>query len=189
MLLLSAQLSDSTPIRISDSITILFSNTISVSDIIATITVFLVIIGGAFTYYQYHQSFLLKRADYINELTEHIRTDSDIKEIVYMFDYSKKWYNASFHGSGGLENQVDKTLSYFSYICYLKSRRIIGKREWVFFEYEVERILCNCQVQDYLYNLYHFSNKIGVPITFQCLYEFGKKKRYFSKDFFYLMRI
>lgn len=58
------------------------------------------------------------------------------------------------------------------------------KRNVVFFQYQLERILKNQQVQDYLYNLYHFSNKKGVPMTFKYLFEYGEKEKLFSKDIY-----
>lgn len=101
-----------------------------------------------------------------------------------MFEYNQTWYSAQFHGSGELELKVDKTLSYFSYICYLKKRRIISNKEFDFFKYEIERILMNKQVQDYFYNLYHFSNKFGTSFTFKYLFEYGKKKKVFDAKFY-----
>lgn len=107
-----------------------------------------------------------------------------IKEIIYMFDYDEDWYSKEFHLSGDLERKVDKTLSYFSYICYLKDRGIITKKELFFFQYQLESILRNQQVQDYLYNLYHFSNKKGLPMTFKYLFEYGEKEKLFSKEMY-----
>ena len=52
-----------------------------------------------------------------------------VKKIIY-----KKWYSESFHQSGELELKVDKTLSYFSYICYLKRQKIITDKEFDFFK-------------------------------------------------------
>ena len=101
-----------------------FTNEISISDITSALSVAFVILGGIFGYYQWRKNVLLKRAGYINDLTEKIRTDSDIKDVIYMFDYGEEWYSAKFHGSGELELKVDKTLSYFSYICYLKKQKI-----------------------------------------------------------------
>lgn len=98
------------------------------------------IIGGLFVFYQWQHNNRLKKADYINELTEKIRTDEMIKETIYMFDYDEDWYSEEFHLSGDLERKVDKTLSYFSYICYLKSRGVITKKELYFFQYELERV-------------------------------------------------
>lgn len=59
---------------------------ITLSDIFAGISLILVIIGGVFAYYQWRRNVSLKRASYINELTEKIRTDSLIRDIIYLLD-------------------------------------------------------------------------------------------------------
>ena len=92
------------------------------------------IVGGCFGYYQWQKSIKIKRGEYLNELTEKIRTDPDISEVVYILDYNQKWYDDSFHESGELERKVDKTLSYFSYICYLFENKLITKNEFAFFQ-------------------------------------------------------
>lgn len=43
---------------------------ITLSDIFAGISLILVIIGGVFAYYQWRRNVSLKRASYINELTD-----------------------------------------------------------------------------------------------------------------------
>lgn len=96
-----------------------FEVLISISDITSILSLIGVAIGGIFALYQYKKAVSLKRADYINELTERLRNDIDISDSIYMLDYSKKWYNENFHNSGEKERKLDKTLSYFSYICYL----------------------------------------------------------------------
>lgn len=160
-----------------------FENTYKLSDILSVISIIFVAIGGAFAYYQWRRNVSLKRASYINELTEKIRSDPAIKKTIYLFDYNSGWYSAHFHGSA-LELEIDKTLSYFSYICYLKAQRIISKKEFKFFQYEVERILMNYGVQDYFYNLYHFSQKFKTSFTFEYLLNYGKKNDLLASDFF-----
>lgn len=61
-----------------------FINEIKISDIISIISLILVMAGGIFGYYQWRKSILLGRAEYINELTEKIRTDKYIKDVIYM---------------------------------------------------------------------------------------------------------
>lgn len=161
-----------------------FINEITISDITSIISIILLIIGGIFGYYQWEKNIKLKRAEYINELTEKIRTDKYIKDVIYIFEYDIEWYSKKFHGSGELELKVDKTLSYFSYICYLMKQRIISQKEFNFFKYEIDRILTNDQVQDYLYNIYHFSNKNNTPLTFLYLFEYGKNTGKFDKNFY-----
>jgi hypothetical protein len=157
---------------------------ITISDIISCVSVLVVIIGGWFAYYQWRKNIFLKRADYINELTEKIRTDEFIKSTIYDIEYNTPWYSKEFHHGGENELRIDKTLSYFSYICYLKKQRIITNREFHFFKYEIMRILVNPQIQDYFYNLYHFANKFNVPHTFKYLFEYGEKNKFFDDDFY-----
>lgn len=139
---------------------------------------------GAFGYYQWRRNVLLKRAGYINELTEKIRSDKYIRDIVYMLDYDKQWYSQQFHGCGKQELMVDKTLSYFSYICYLERYKIITDKEFDFFKYEIKSILKNQEIHDYFYNLYHYSNKLRAPFTFKYLFEYGEKLGLFDADFY-----
>ena len=161
-----------------------FNFEVTIADIIAGISLIFIIAGGIFTCVQWHLSVLLKRAGYINELTEKIRTDPFISDAVYLLDYGQSWYSNEFHSSGKMELKIDKTLSYFSYICYLRKQRIISNKEYKFFKYEIERILLNPDIQDYFYNLYHFSKKFKVPFTFHYLFEYGKKHNLFDKEFF-----
>lgn len=96
-----------------------------------------VIVGGIFAFIQWKRSQALKRADYINELNEKMRGDSALQDFVYMIDYGKSWYSKEFHKGGELEKNVDKSLAYFSYVCYLKEEKIINDKEFQFFEYRI----------------------------------------------------
>lgn len=160
-----------------------FNNEYDLGDIISIVSIVLAIIGAAFGFYQWKKSIRIKRAEYIEKLTEKIRTDNDIKEMVYTLDYGHLWYTSAFHNSGELERKMDKTLSYFSYICYLYKSRLISKKEFAIFKYEIERILTNDQVNKYFYNLYHFAKKFKTPMTFSFLFEYGEKHNKFEKDF------
>ena len=161
-----------------------FNNEFSVGDIIDFITLITVIVGAIVSLVQYDKSTKLKRADYINELTERIRTDKDISPCVYDIEYDEEWYDEDFHGSGELERKFDKTLSYFSYICYLKKQEILTNDEFKFFQYEIDRIVTNSQVIDYFYNLYHFARQYEDPITFQYLFEYAETKCCFDEAFY-----
>ena len=117
------------------------STIISVSDIVAVLSLLSIIIGGVFALYKWNTSLKLRRSEYIKELFDNIRTNPKI--VFYKFEYSKSWYSRDFHNSGELEEKIDYTLSYFSYICYLKDNNIIGNSEFNYFKYELERILNN----------------------------------------------
>ena len=101
-----------------------FEATVTLSDIFGGISLIFIIIGGIFSYYQWKRNVSLKGAEYINILNERIYTDSFISYSLYLLDYGQSWYSKEFHFSRNLELKMDKTLSYFSYICYLKNRRL-----------------------------------------------------------------
>lgn len=142
------------------------------------------VIGAWIAYKQWKKNSSLKKADYINELTGKIRGDKDIKEMIYLLEYEKDWYCEEFHDDDDIEPKMDKTLSYFSYICYLKEEKIISEKEFKFFKYKVEHFLRNEQLQDYFYNLYHYAKGFNAPITFYYLYEYGKRNNIFDADFY-----
>ena len=166
-----------------ENIDMTFLNTFDIGNIIAGLSFIAVVIGGIVSLYQYSKSIKLKRADYIYDLIEKIRTDKEISPIIYKIEYGERWYDANFHG-GKIESQVDKTLSYFAYICYLKKQKIISDKEFEFFKYQVNRILTNDGVIDYFYNLYHFANKFNTPISFKHLFDYGKNNKMFNDDFY-----
>ena len=96
----------------------------NVTDHISFLSFIGVSIGGFFTLFQWKKNAALKRADYIKELTEKIRTDKDISRVIYMLEYGVRWYSPQFHSGSILERKVDRTLTYFSYILYLKNEKI-----------------------------------------------------------------
>ena len=161
-----------------------FNNEFDLGDIISIVTLLIAIAGGIFGLFQWRLSVKTKRAEYINELTMNIRTDKVLRKIIYMLDYDDQWYNEDFHKSKELEKEIDKTLSYFTYICYLKQHRLLTRKEFVFFKYEIDRILMNSQIQNYFYNLYHFYEKFDIPFSFKSLFDYGVRKHYFPKEFF-----
>lgn len=155
----------------------------TVEDHISLLTFIGVVVGGIFALFQWRKGTALKRAEYIKELTEKIRTDKDIFETIYMFDYGEEWYNSKFHQSGDVERRVDRTLAYFSYILYLRNEKLISKKEFSFFRYDIERILRNNQLQDYFYNLFHFSKTQDVPFSFDILLNYAKASKLLDPDF------
>ena len=157
---------------------------IGIDNIINAISVIIVAFGGSLGYRQWKQAKAIKRADYLNTLVEKIRTDKDIGEMIYILDYNPNWYSPSFHNSGEFERKMDKTLSYFSYICYLYKQKLIKKQEFEFLRYSIERILMNRSTVNYFYNIYHFASKYTVPTTFKCLFEYGQDKGMFRESFY-----
>ena len=152
-------------------------------NLIAAVTLILAVIAGFRALAQWKESKRIKRAEYIKELTDKIRTDDDIVKVLNLIEYNRFRYDWDFHESDELESQVDKTLSFFSYICYLKKQKILSPDEFRFFDYEVTRIFQNKDMVDYLYNLYHFSQKQNRPLSFCYLVEHGLENELLDKDF------
>lgn len=162
-------------------IEVTYSTEMSISDIIAILSFISIIVGGIFTLNKWNVNLKLKRAEYIKALFDEIRSNPKI--VFYLFEYDSIWYDEKFHGSKELESNIDYTLSYFSYICYLRNNNIITKSEFNYFRYELERILNNQQFKNYIYNLYHFSKRVNQPISFVDLFQYAKDNGYFDKDF------
>lgn len=158
-----------------------FNPEITVSDIISILSFISIIIGGVFALIKWNKDKKLKRAEYMQSLIDKIENDNS--SGFYIIEYNYDWYDASFHDNKELENKIDYTLSYFNYICYLKMRRIITKNEFLFFEYQIKRIFHNPGVQNYFYNLYHFSLHVDSPMSFPNLFKYGKKHKLFDKLF------
>lgn len=159
-------------------------DTITISDIAAALTFLTVLIGGVFALYQWRKKLKFKRAEYLNELSTKVRNDEILSEVVTYFDYNKPWYNEKFHGNRAIEKKIDAILSYFSYICYLKTERLISNSEFRFFKYEIERIIRSYQTKSYLYNLYHFSRKNNVEMSFIYLFKYAEEQKEIDKDFY-----
>ena len=154
-------------------------------DHVAFCSLIVAIIGAVFAYAQWKKSMQIKRAEYLYELLEKIRTDEDIREANYLFQYEDNlWYDEKFHNSGNLERKVDKTLNFFSYICYLAYGDLITDEEFCLFDFDIKSALNDIQTKNYLFNLYHFSNKSGRVIPFYYLYQYGQDNNMFDEDFY-----
>ncbi len=154
-----------------------------------------VALGGLiFVGLEYRRSNKVKRADFIENLINRMRGDTDIREILYVFQYNSFVYNSGFHKNVELERKVDKALLYLSYICYLKKRRVITNKEFTFFEIEISQTLRNRDVIDYLFNLYHFECRVAgldssargsrKQFTFYYLLEYGRSIGLIEDGFF-----
>ena len=126
---------------------VIFGSVISLTDIMSVLAFLALVISGIFALYQWSENVKLKRAEYIKILLTELRTNENI--VFYLFEYGKLWYKPSFHNGGELEAKVDYTLSFFSYICYLRQQNIISDKEFDCFKYELDRVLSNKQFQDY----------------------------------------
>ena len=103
----------------------------------------------------------------------------------YLIDYEDDWYDGNFHDrEDDFEYQMDKLMSYLSYICYLQKERKISAKEFCILKYEINRACSSHAVQCYLWNLYHFSRQQGTQCSFQYLIDYGLKQKLINKKEF-----
>ena len=162
----------------------------SLNEIIACVTMVVTIIGLIFSCYQWWRKVQSERAEKLSNLINVLRRDARQLSVLYKIDYNEHWYDESFHKSK-LEGEMDQFLSYYEYILYLKKNHMISRREFRFFEYDIESIIENYDVQNYLFNLYHFSepdekqhNKSPKdPFVYNNILKYAKKKKCIGKSF------
>lgn len=155
----------------------------TVSDILSLISIIFIAIGGIFGLYQWRNSIVLKRAEYIHMLIKKFTEDEDIREILRKIDYNKKVYKGSFEKSKK-EYKVDKTLAFYSYVCYLLERKILSKDEFHFIAYDLNNILHNSQIREYLRNLYHESKERQNEFPYSILLKYGMENGIIGHDFY-----
>ena len=168
-----------------------FDCTLSFGVLISFCTLVLLCFSACLALKKWKVSLALNRAEHIKELIEKFRNDADIVEIFRLCDYGTSWYFSDFHNNKEnefinttVEFKIDKTLTFFSYICYLIDREIIADEEVAFFDYAIERIISNKDMQNYLHNLFHFAKKNNRKISFQYLLNYAKENKFIDNDFY-----
>lgn len=153
----------------------------NIADIVALLSLFLAIIGSFFVYRQWLAANQIKRTEFISQIIEKLRFDKDLVKTMDIIDYGDSWYNAKFHHQSELEFEMDKLLSYLSYICYIYETKNIGTKEFKILRYELHRTCSSHAVQSYLWNLYHFSKKSNSNCAFHYLIDYGIKNGLIEK--------
>jgi len=158
---------------------------ITTENLLTIISLVMVFAGGIFAGFQWRVSNRIKRAEFINAIIVKLRFDKEMAKTMYRVDYHEdSWYDDDFHNSNSdLEFAIDKLLSYLSYICYLKDTRNISKEEFKVLQYEIVRSCSSPDVQNYLWNLYHFSKACNSKCSFEYLITFGLKNNLFHISF------
>ena len=155
------------------------------------------VVGGCFALRQWNTQIKHKRAEIVKELISKVRDDEDIASIMDAIDWNEGiLYNGKFSvnpkypkatlkevSGDDLFKKIDKTLSHFSYICYLKATRTLTEKDMSVFEYELRRIADNRHIANYLHSLYLWSQYLNVNCSFKYLIQHSLEKRYLANDF------
>lgn len=158
---------------------------------------FTLIVAGLGTYMgikEWNKSNDYKRAEIIKFLFTSLRDDKVIANIIDMIDwrdgfsydgkmhFGNKWGKNLFEDEHQLSVSIDRTLSYFNYVCYLQYRSILKEEDTKIFEYEIKRIFDNQHIVNYLHSLSVWCKKINVECTFEYLIKYGKHKKYILEE-------
>ena len=148
--------------------------TLDVGNIISIIATSLTCIGLGLTVFQLWQRKKVDEAKLVADLQKAIRLDRKMAKVESYFDYGRHWYDDGFHKS---ENEAlfDGFLAHMNYICFLKSKRLMGKKTLKIFEYDLERTISNEDCLCYLWNLYHWSADQNIQCPFSRLVELAKE--------------
>ena len=138
----------------------------------------------------------MKRAEIVHGLIETIRDNEDIATVMDIIDWNEAFsYDGKFHlrksdskelqdkSDDDLFYMIDKTLSHFSYVCYLRNQKVLKRKDMRSFEYCLKRIFDNYHIGNYLFSLYHWSKHLGTTMSFIFLIEYALKKGYLSESF------
>jgi len=152
------------------------------------ISLFFAVIGGGFALFQWKKNINIKQAEFFNQIIEKLNCDSDVVQTMYMITYGEKqWYDCKgtqhFLVDGKTEELIDKSFHYLDYVCYLRDKKLIDKKGFYIFEYEIHRACKSIQTQTYLFNIYKFSQTENAKCGFQNLINYAIKKKLFYKDF------
>lgn len=155
---------------------------------LGVVTLVFTIIGGIFAFFQWRKSNEYKRSDFVREIIIKLRDDEDISFVMELIDWNDGFtYDGKFHLTNSIKpmieekilfQKIDKTLSHFSYVCYLHKNKIISNDDMAFYEYALRRLVDNPHIRNYLYSLFHWSNYLNVRCSFTYLIKYALKKGY-----------
>ena len=154
-------------------------------NILIIITIILTVTGLIIGLFQWYRTNNIKRTEFTNQILENLRNDKESVKILYGIENDKFEFDESFYNNFDFQYEIDKILSYLSYICYLREIKVIKKKEFVFAEYKINTIFKNNNTLAYLRYVYHWSKNENNSISsFDYLIKYGKKKKLFKKEFF-----
>ena len=141
-------------------------------------------IGSIFALFQWNSSIKIRRTEFLDEIINKLWFDANMAKTMHMIDNNSNWYTEDFNKNySDSAYQIDKLLSYFDFICDLHFIKNLRANEFNVIRYEIDRVCASPSVQAYLWNLYHFSNKIEAGCSFMYIIDYGIKEKIINKDF------
>jgi len=161
----------------------LFNNW-TVDNYLSLILIIGMAIGSIFALIQWNSSIKIRRTEFLDDIINKLWFDPNTAKTMNTIDSNPNWYTEDFHKSyTDLVYQIDKLLSYFDFICYLYDIKNIKFDEFNVIKYEIDRTCASPSVQAYLWNLYHFSNKVEAGCSFMYIINYAIKEKIINKEF------
>lgn len=157
---------------------------LSFAEFIAIATLLVGLISVVFVGIQLWQKVKMDHSKQVLDMMNKTRLEQDMVELLYQLDYNHFHYDYRFHQGGQLEQLVDNVLHYYEYILYLRNRNILNKKEFQFFEYDIQRIVGNHDMQNYFFTLYHFVKRGDMSFKYRRLLKYGRKHGWIEEDFY-----
>ena len=156
----------------------------SIDNFLSLILIIVMAIGSIFALFQWNSSIKIRRTEFLDEIINKLWFEEKMAKTMHVIDSNPNWYTEDFHRNySDLGYQIDKLLSYFDFICYLYFIKNLKNNEFSVVRYEIDRTCASPSVQAYLWNLYHFSNKIEAGCSFMYIIDYGIKEKIIDKDF------
>ena len=127
---------------------------------IETLTFFATIGGGIFALYQWRLSVKNGQAEYVDKILERFQSDDEIRDFISKNDYEEDWYKKEFHEPESDEciaAKADKTIFFLDYLCHINQEKILHKKEFAVFEYNLYAVIQNINTRSYFADLYQYS--------------------------------
>ena len=159
-------------------------NNWTIDNYLSLILIVVMAIGSIFALFQWNSSIKIRRTEFLDEIINKLWFDQNMAKTMHTIDTNPNWYTEEFHKSySDLVYQIDKLLSYFDFICYLYEIKNLSFNEFNVIKYEIDRACTSPSVQAYLWNLYHFSNKVEAGCSYMYIINYGIKEKIISGEF------
>lgn len=149
------------------------------------ISFLMTVVGGVFALYQWRLSVKNGQAEYVDKLLERFQSDDEIRDFISKNDYEEDWYNKEFHNFDSDRNiaiKADKTLFFLDYLCHIKQEKILHKKEFAVFEYNLYAVIQNINTQSYFADLYQYSLVENRKFPFIHVLEYGIKNKIIPRE-------
>jgi len=154
-----------------------------ISNIATAVSAVVAAVALLLTFLKYREKTKTDHANRMADLLERTRKDPNITNFFNKIDLSDNgWYSKSFY-ENGFEQTADNALLQFEHILYLKEKKLLTEEEFSQYQYEIDKIVNDQDVQRYFFNLYHYCKRVALSFKYDKLLKYGTEKGAINSDF------